>query len=122
MRRRTKTGRLLAWSAALLLAGCAFPPRALAEPRPTPTPAFARVIVRFRSPSNDPAARAAARAQLLAILPTDGFRLTREYSAIAAVALEVSPAGLEALRASPLVESISADSLAAPTGTGRSEP
>jgi hypothetical protein len=55
------------------------------------------------------AAIAAARERLLATLPQGEFRLTRAYDVIPFVALEVSPAGLAALRASPLVAGIEDD-------------
>lgn len=99
-------------------AGAAPPPSAAAgEPA-----GWSRVIVELRlegesvapRPPEDAARRAriaVARQRLLAALPAAEFRLTRGFDTIPYVALAVSPAGLAALRASPLVAGVREDRL-----------
>jgi len=98
-----------------------------------------RVIAKLRldpadapAGETDAAAKAAqivaARDRLLASLPPAEVRLTRAFASIPFVALEVSPAGLAALRASPLVSGVEEDRVESiqgategtgePTGTG----
>ena len=59
---------------------------------------------------------AKARERLLASLPAEDFRLTRAYDTLPYVALDVSPAGLAALRTSPLVGAVRPDGVQRATG------
>ena len=87
---------------------------ARADPVPEPTPAWRRVIVMLRIESSESGSIRAARDRLLAGLPADGHRLLRTYTVVPAIAVEVSPAVLEALRSSPLVAHVKPDSPEAP--------
>ncbi len=100
-------------AAALLVSACAAA-GAPAEPAATPTPGRSRVIVMLRVNTTDPATLAALREKLLSGLPPESHRVLRVYSSVPAVALEVAPGALAALRSSPLVASVQPDSLEHP--------
>ncbi|HZR80321.1 MAG TPA: hypothetical protein VFD92_04415 [Candidatus Binatia bacterium] len=138
--RRRGRARVAVVAAACLVAGChAGAVAANGSDVPTNAPvdataSWSRVIVELRaarSPGGPDAARgksiADARADLLAALPPGQFRVARSYETIPYVALEVSPAGLAALRASPLAGRIDPDRAVTvqgertPGGTPRAE-
>lgn len=109
--------------------GGGLPPAAAASP----TPAWRRVIAQLRigaddgtAGATDSAARrkaiADARGHLLESLPVNEFRSVRGYDTLPFVALEVSPAGLAALHASPLVTGITDDRLERTQGSGGGGP
>lgn len=81
-----------------------------AEPTTTPTAAWTRVVVTLRIDPSAPGSLAEVRERLLAQLPGGSHRGLRSYSVIPALALEVSPEGLAALRSSPLVAHVKPDS------------
>ncbi|MBU6283607.1 hypothetical protein KGQ64_15310 [bacterium] len=110
--RVSSTGLL---AAVLLLVSACVATGVPAEPTGTPTPGWSRVIVMLRVNTTDPASLAALREKLLSGLPPGSHRVLRTYSAVPAVSLDVSPGALAALRSSPLVASVQADSLAHPT-------
>lgn len=106
---------------------------AAAPPQATPEVAWRRVIAELRiekdgtgaAPPDSPVRRrqiAEVRERLLKALPAGQYRSLRTYETLPFVALDVSPAGLAALRSSPLVAGISDDRLERPQGTGGDGP
>ena len=129
-----RSWRILALSMACAAAfACAGDPvtRAGDSGAPPPSPIagahdWRRVIAQLRLDSaeadapDSPARRQAiadVRTRLLESLPAGQFRSVRSYDTLPFVALEVSSAGLAALRASPLVSGISDDRLERPQGS-----